>query len=81
MNTFDREKYYTYLRNMTDAELDKETETAVRQSSANADERYHDACAMVAMIHVEWRNRGQEKRFLDGYNKSLEDYNLEHEMR
>lgn len=81
MTPFDREKYYTYIHGMTDAALDKETETAVRQSSANADERYHDSCAMVAMLHVEWRNRGKEKRFLDNYNKSLEDYELDHQMR
>lgn len=62
MNNDEIAKYKTYLSAMTDKQLDDETQLVILQN----------ICAMtIQLCYNEWLNRGNGKRFLDAYNRTL----------
>lgn len=62
MNNDEIDKYKSYLSAMTDKQLEDETKLVISQN----------ICAMtIQLCYNEWLNRGNGKRFLNAYNRTL----------
>jgi hypothetical protein len=64
MTSAEQFAYKHFVRDMTDDELDAETQTVIKQDS-------DDKAILIQFIYTEWLNRGKGERFVKAYNKGV----------